>query len=83
MPTRASLTARRPTATELLAIPWELAATAHAQAGIVTRNQLRGVGVTLAQVENRLAATRWSAIGRNVVVAAGAVVSTSARRTRR
>ena len=68
MPTRASLTARRPTATELLAIPWELAATAHAQAGIVTRNQLRGVGVTLAQVENRLAATRWSAIGRNVVV---------------
>ena len=68
MPTRAQLTSRRPSADELLAVPWELEVIARRQLGVVTRRQLRAVGMTLARVESYIAARRWFTIGGNIVV---------------
>lgn len=68
VPTRAQLTGRRPSADDLLAIPWELEVIARRQRGVVTRDQLRAVDITVARVEACIAARRWFTIGRNVVV---------------
>jgi hypothetical protein len=68
MPTRTALTSRRSRSDDLIAIPPGLALTAQRQDGVVTRRQLRDAMVTLHRVENWIAARRWRAIGRNVVV---------------
>ena len=68
MPTRRSVQARQPTGTNLLAVPIELAELADRQAGVLTRSQLRGMGVGWDHIETALCARRWRAVGRNVVV---------------
>lgn len=47
-----------------------IAAHAAEQAGLLTRPQIRSLGVTAAQLEAELAAGRWRCVGRNTVVVA-------------
>lgn len=79
MTTRAALSARRPVGDGLLALPPELVLTAERQAGVLARSQLRAVGISLHQTENRIASHRWFAIGRNVVVLQNAPLTNQQR----
>lgn len=67
-PRRAAIQRRHPTATDLVAVDGALADLAAAQAGVVTRNHLRQWGWSDGQVCAAVAARRWRAYGRYVVV---------------
>jgi hypothetical protein len=68
VPSRAAIQRQQPKGTDLVAVPQFLDALAAGQCGVVTRRQLALAGVTEAQIRAAVAARRWRAFGRNVVV---------------
>ena len=68
MTSRAAISRRQPTGTDLLAVPTRLANLVERQSGVLTRTQLHECGMTTAAVRAALAARRWRAFGRNVIV---------------
>lgn len=57
-----------PRGERLIAVSDSLAELAGRQAGVLTRNQLAGTGMTVAQLKAAVAARRWQTFGRTVVV---------------
>ena len=68
MTSRSLLAARAPRADDLLAVRTGLRALVDAQAGIATRVQLARYGIGARQIDANLAARRWRAFGRHVIV---------------
>ena len=67
------------TDTDLVAVPAVVTHLARAQAGVLTRAQLRAGGVTAARIESALEARRWRTFGRTVVVLHNGALSTTQR----
>lgn len=59
----------------LLAVPDDLDRVVRRQAGVLTRQQLRSLGITPSQLRAALAARRWQAFGRNVVIVHNAALT--------
>jgi hypothetical protein len=77
---RAALQRSQPRGVDLLAVPRSLVDLANRQDGVLTRSQLGAAGMTCRQVQAAVAARRWRAFGRNVVVLQNAPLTGPQRR---
>ena len=65
---RAVMQQNQPTGADLVAVPLALVEVADRQAGVVTRSQLYALAFSRLQVDRAVAAGRWRAFGRTVIV---------------
>ncbi|MBE7190117.1 hypothetical protein [Jatrophihabitans endophyticus] len=79
MPSRVQLTSRMPRTDDVLAVNSNLCAVVEAQHGVATRTQLIRCGISAGQIGAHLAARRWRAIGRHVVVLTNAPLTAAQR----
>lgn len=79
MVTRQTLAARMSGADDLLAVDGSCRALLESQCGVATRQQLLAYGITAARIAANIAALRWRAVGRHVVVLSNAPLTDAQR----
>lgn len=79
MSLRAAAQCRRPSGSDLLAVPRTLATLTERQYGVLTRQQLGAAGFTETRIRHAVEARRWRTFGRRVVVLHNAPLTTRQR----
>jgi hypothetical protein len=79
MPSRAAVQRRQPPGTDFIAVPPSLADLVARQCGVLTRRQLQSADFSEARTRRAIAAKRWRAFGRNVVVLQNAPLTAEQR----